>query len=75
MGNRKLRRTDTFFKTAGLADAVTGTLGTQFRDAARMYGYLVNSYANGWARFCEVEQVDPSACETVHRDEQRSIRP
>lgn len=54
-----------FFKTSALADTATGKLARQLRDAVRLYGYLVTVNAEGWARFCTREQLDPSLCESL----------
>jgi hypothetical protein len=54
-----------FFKTAALADASKGGLTEQLRNAVRMYGYLVKANAEGWARFCAAEQLDPTLFEDV----------
>src|SRR5262245_56411867 len=47
-----------FFKTAGLAEGASGQLAAQCHSGARLYGYLVNIYAEAWSRFCERERLN-----------------
>jgi hypothetical protein len=54
-----------FFKASALADTTTGKFTARLRDAVRMYGYLVKANAEGWARFCAAEQLDPALCEDM----------
>src|SRR5262249_25858501 len=46
------------FKTSALADA-RGRAGARFRNAARLFGYLVKVQAEGWALFCGRAGIDP----------------
>jgi hypothetical protein len=52
-----------YFKASAVAEAATGNVSARCRDAARLFGYLVQVHAEGWALFCERERLDPVACE------------
>jgi hypothetical protein len=54
-----------FFKTAALAEGATEKLAVRLENATRLYGYLVNIHGKAWVRFCELEGLDPTVCETV----------
>jgi hypothetical protein len=54
-----------FFKTSALADTATGKLAERLRGAVGLYGYLVRVHADGWARFCAREHLDPTVCESL----------
>jgi len=54
-----------FFRASDAADAARGRDAARLRDTAWLYAYLLLAHADGWARFCESEAIDPTAVEVA----------
>ncbi|MBN9524441.1 hypothetical protein J0H58_38990 [bacterium] len=48
-----------YFHARSLAAGATGRVRERFDGVARVYGYLLLAYRDGWARFCEQVMLPP----------------
>jgi len=52
-----------FFRARAVADQMEGENAERMANVAGVYGYLFRAQSEGWARFCDAEQLDPTVCE------------
>lgn len=52
-----------FFRTRALATEMEGASAKRVASVAGVYGYLFRAHLDGWARFCDAEQLDATVCE------------